>query len=375
MRVLLLFPGELSKLYNDNVYSYIAVQKSGAEILAICGRRSSTKKGEPVPERENIDGMAVERLFHDAADMKRSWRQKYTEIHDLTCTFKPDIIFCSQQSNMPLAIRLRREFSIPLILLVESAYNPEKPFLFVGPRRAMRSRFIATVLGRLHWRWLCYHSTSIITCNHGDVQNGRIVNTCGTPITYVPWPSHRSVNSACTEKARHQATFIGAFSDHKNMNEFEVTIPRILSALPSLTFVFVGDGKHRGVVVELQRKYPKQISWIISMSRNDCLRLIAGSYFAYSPAVYGGWGFIGDAWAMKTPLVATCNHYGFHDGDDCVLTTADSIVTRIQELYADAQMYQRIQRNGYRRFRLQHDASQVGMKYYEVIRGTLQNQQ
>src|SRR4030042_2149682 len=188
MRVLLLFPGELSKLYNDNVYSYIAVQKSGAEILAICGRRSSTKKGEPVPERENIDGMAVERLFHDAADMKRSWRQKYTEIHDLSCTFKPDIIFCSQQSNMPLAIRLRREFSIPLILLVESAYNPEKPFLFVGPRRAMRSRFIATVLGRLHWRRLCYHSTSIINCTPGSVQNGRIVNTGGTPITYVPWP-------------------------------------------------------------------------------------------------------------------------------------------------------------------------------------------
>lgn len=163
-----------------------------------------------------------------------------------------------------------------------------------------------------------------------------------------------------------RAIFIGSFDAHKNFSEFKKVLPELFSKTPVKEFYFVGSGHYLYVVNELRRLFPDKIKHISIMSREECLKLISSSYFCYSPALRGGWGFIGDAWAMKTPIVITCNHYNFNDGIDSIVADTESIVERISHLYNDSSFYKKIAMGGYERFKDKHSAEKVGQKYLDV---------
>jgi glycosyltransferase involved in cell wall biosynthesis len=210
------------------------------------------------------------------------------------------------------------------------------------------------------------HSDAVISCYHGDEGKIKELSAQGISAAYIPWPSGGQKISEDIPQVRGRAVFIGAFDPHKNLEECLLTIPRLLSQAPLNEFYFIGDGHSAPVVDELLRKYPHAIRHVKSMSREDCLRLISSSFFCYSPAVDGGWGFIGDAWSMKRPLVTTHNHYGFRNGIDSIVTDDQNIGGAVRRLYDDKELYHRIAEGGFLRFKNSHSPENVGIKYLEV---------
>jgi hypothetical protein len=103
----------------------------------------------------------------------------------------------------------------------------------------------------------------------------------------------------------------------------------------------------------------------LSLSRESCLELINKAFFSYSPAVRGGWGFIGDSWAAGTPVIVTHNHYGFRDGEDSIVTSEAKITERINQLL-DIEYFNKISNGGFLKYENNHNAKSVGKKYLEI---------
>ncbi len=399
MKILLLTPG-INKKFNDNYHAYKYIAENGHMILAISNVENILKGAgvEFSPEVERDGNISIYRAFKTLKEQRTCYlaMRKYSVIKNIVEKFNPDIIFCENNINMPLAVKLKKDFHIPIVLRLEFLFDWNNPYDIIGHQKFIHSprlqsglsislqetagfslrsfiknKITGGVLGKitgfLFWKWLCRHSDVIISHYPGDQKKIAELLRHGKQAVYIPWPGKELVFEEGRIRDRGRAVFIGSFDAHKNFNEFKKVLPELFSKTPVKEFYFVGSGHYLYIVDELRRLFPDKIKHISSMARDECLKLISSSYFCYSPAVRGGWGFIGDAWATKTPIVVTCNHYNFNDGVDSIVADTKKIVERINRLYNDSAYYEKISIGGYKRFIDNHSAEKVGQKYLDII--------
>ena len=126
MNILLLSHG-INKKYNDNYYAYSHMCNLGDNILAITQRENINKgnRFERSPDFECEGNLFIYRLF-DTVKKQKSIISNiliYYKIKKIVSKFKPDIIFCEELGNMMLAIKLKKEFNIPIVLRVEFLFD------------------------------------------------------------------------------------------------------------------------------------------------------------------------------------------------------------------------------------------------------------
>lgn len=373
MNILLLTPG-INKKFNDNYCAYKYIAKNRHRILAISNIENILKGSgvELSPEVESDGNISIFRVFKTLKEQKICYLalKKYNVIKNIIKKFNPDIIFCENSFNMHIAVKIKKDFHIPIVLALEVLFDWNRPYDIIGHQKFLKNKITGDMLGKivgfLFWKWLCNYSDEIISHCPGDQEKITELLRHRKQATYIPWPGKDLVFSEKVMRHQDRAVFIGSFAVHKNFNEFKIVLPELFSKTPLKEFYFVGSGYYLYVVDELRKLFPDKIKHISTMPRDECLKLISSSYFCYSPAVRGGWGFIGDAWAMKTPIVATYNHYSFNDGIDSVVTDSERIVERINGLYNDSGYYKKLAIGGYRRFKDNHSAEKIGQKYLDV---------
>lgn len=376
MKILLITPG-INKKYNDNYHSYRHIVECGNKILAISNIENINKGGnlETSLSYEKDGELEIYRPYKSVREQNRQFLKHKRLILDLISNYEPDIIFCEEIGNFRFSLFLKRYFKIPLILRSEYTHDPLNPYKTMARflklfQTRLTGDFVPTVLSAVLWRWIYKNSDAVVSCYFKD--RGKQPHVNGTPFYYVPWPTHLETKVTERLQSNKSLVFIGALDDHKNISEFLSTIPKLLQQTPTEEFYIVGMGKNLHVVEELVDLFPGCIKHIKSLPRRACLDLIKSSFLAYSPSTSGGWGFIGDAWAMKTPLIVTNNHYEFQDKLDAVVTTTCGIVDRVNELYEDQGVYKRLQRGGYERFHGNHTSEAVGREYLKILKATLE---
>ena len=373
MKVLLIIPG--MDEYCDNAHAYMHMQKIGVDLQVITSRMRSTKGPGLNEAYSKMGGMEIHRIFWDFKEQASFPPKKYEEAYHLAAKIKPDIILCSQQKNMHLAVRLKRDLKIPVVLLVEFAYDRRNPFRLIGKKHLFKFNMPGAVAAKIYWFWLCCHASAIITCYHRDQRNFRSLSCFNTPLFHVPWPAAPTIDISYIKKKPERGIYIGALTEHKNIQEFATTLPLILDRTPAKEFLIIGSGLHENVVRRLKKRYQGRINHIPSVPRDRALELISESYFAYTPALYGGWGFFGDCWSMKTPVVATRNTYSLESGKDSLVCAPENIMDSVNKLYDDKALYKRIIQGGHERFTMWHRPEAVGEKYLEILNSVLENPQ
>jgi len=370
MNILLITPG-ISKKYNDNYYAYNFIASSGNKILVISQKENINKgKGEINKYFENDGNIVIHRVFDTLKQQNSLIHQilKFSKIKHIINDFNPDIIFCEEISNLNLAVRIKKKFNIPLILRVEFAFNKEYPYRTFGrllKKFRLFGDYFPIIIGKLIWGWATKNSDSIISCYFEDAKR-EFNNSSFKKLYYIPWPTYLPEFDSETKKNYNRIIIAGSFDKHKNLKELKVTIPLIIENTHINEIYIIGTGEDEKIIEDLKEKYPNNIIHIKSLSRNECLSLISGSCFSYSPATSGGWGFIGDSFAAKTPLLFSHNHYGFNDNIDSIFTFPEEIHKRVNEIYNDKDLYQKISLGGYERFIKNHTAQGVGQKYIEI---------
>jgi glycosyltransferase involved in cell wall biosynthesis len=378
MKILLITPG-ISKKYNDNYFAYNFIAKSDNKLLVISQREHINKgKGTEINQKFESDGnILIHRVFETLKQQNSLIYQilKFPKIKNFIQDFDPDIIFCEELSNLNLAVRIKKKFNIPLVLRVEFAHNKDYPYRTFGRflnffKFKLTGDYFPIIIGKLIWNLATKNSDSIISCYFEDskleLKNSKLKNPY-----YVPWPTFLPEFEAKIKKNDNRIVFAGSFDKHKNLKELKITIPLIIKNTHIKEVYIIGTGEDEKIIEELKENYPDNIFHIRSLSRIECLKLISSSYLSYTTAKRGGWGFIGDSFAAKTPVIFSHNHYGFNDNIDSIFTEPEQIDTRINEIYKNNDLYEKISLGGYQRFIKNHTAEGVGRKFIEICSETL----
>jgi glycosyltransferase involved in cell wall biosynthesis len=372
LNVLAIYPGMSERCDNANLLIRLAEMKVK---LAVISSKTVNLKGEgSCPEYEVMAGVPIYRLFKNTLDMFVFPRGKLKACLKIASELKPDLIFCSQEQNLRLAKLLQKNINVPIVLLVEEAST-----LSTGERHpSFQFEFLMSLLGipfgRRFWDWLCKNSSAIITCHPGDNRNLRSLSRFGKPVYYLPWPTHipEPIMQETFPK-QNRGIYIGSLYPFKNTQVFEELLPRILKETKTEEFLVIGPGPHAKMIQDLQKTSKNKVTYLVGVSRFDALKMIASSYYAFTPVKTGGWGFIGDCWSMKTPIVMCYNdHYVINGINALVAEKADALIANINRLYDDQNLFSTLQKNGYEESKKRH-AGIVANGLYCIFVTTLGN--
>jgi glycosyltransferase involved in cell wall biosynthesis len=341
----------MNKQTNDNAAMLIKLQDKGVKLAIITGKSLGLKGVGQAPCYEEMDGIPVHRLFKNSLDILLFPRRKLKKSLQIAKSLKPDLIFCSQELNMPLALMLKRYLKVPIVLLVEDAGRilSGETGKSMGKPGSFGLLLHGIPKGSTFWSWLCKNSSALITCHPRDLTILDKLSHYGKPVFYLPWPTHIPQDlGPPSSREYYRAVYVGSLYPFKNTQEFEWMLPRILKETCTKEFVVIGPGPHAKIVQDLQRETHGAVKYVQHLPRKAALNFIASSYYAYTPVIKGGWGFIGDCWSMKTPIVMTHNDsYVSNNVNALVAENPDDLIRSINRLYEDTDLYKRLQRNGY----------------------------
>ena len=377
MNVLVLAP-VMSKNLCEDYYVYTRLYEKGVKLAFITGRSLGARGNYArLPVFENSDGFPIYRLYGNNKNFNEMGyfpQRKLNQVLSIASDLKPDLILCHLAENMLLALKLQKHLKIPIVLHVETASNIARS-KFIG---SWQTRFARVLLGQpikglSYWFWLCEKADVVITSEPRDKQLLHSLSKYGKPLYYVPWPAR--IPEECnlpTTKNKLRAIYAGTLLPNKNTQEFEWIIPLILQKTPTKEFIVIGTGSQEPIIRKLKRQYGSAIIHIPALPRCEVIKLIAGSYYAFTPVKEGGWGFLGDCWGTKTPLLMLTNVFLSKLLDICIVKSKDELVRNINRLYEDPIFYQQMQDVGYKMYNMR-SANAVGDELLSILQRTLKS--
>jgi glycosyltransferase involved in cell wall biosynthesis len=358
----------MNKQVNDNAYMLIRLRHKGVKLAIIAGRSLHLKGEGDLPVYENMDGIPIHRLYKNLQDMFLFPHKGINKILEIAKDLKPDLIFCSQELNMRLAILIQKSLKKPIVLLVEDAGRIFSGEAYNSPKLRSAMFFFGIPTGAAFWSWLCEKANVLITCTPRDQQILGLLSKHHRSVYFLPWPSYiPNEFEYFSTREKSKGVYVGSLSPLKNTQEFEHTLPLILEKTKTTKFVVIGPGPHASIIRNLRKRYGDAIFYGNQLSRIEALKLISSSYYAYTPVRTGGWGFIGDCWSMKTPVVMSHNDdYVTNNVNALVARDENDLVANINRLYEDTKLYQNLQSNGYAEY-CKRKADVVGDKLYDIL--------
>lgn len=338
------------------LYALQALSQFGVETTVITARSAGLHGRGYRPAYESYGSLRVFRLYRNLTEMFECRQLHYDETLEVAKEFDPDIILASHEMTTRLSVSLAKRLQIPIVLWVErSLYDFARgkdhtkrriPFGLLLALAGMPPTIMAW------WNWISDHCDAIVTCNPSDEQFlGYLRSSCGKAIDYIPWPigldMRRAIGLRTLNKEKY-GIYAGSLLKMKNIVEFSETIPQILSDTPTQRFLFIGHGAEEGVVARLRQQFGDRISYFPDLPKEEVAKMIASAWYAYTPAhKYGSWQFIGDCWALGTPLVSTYDSgYIRHDYNGLVVSP-EKIVSAINCLFHKSELYLRLLKGGF----------------------------
>jgi len=382
INVLCLYPSAMMKSRDETAFTLIRMREIGARLAVIAVRFLVSRGTGKLLNYEEMNGIPVHRLYNNLKETFLFPQKRLKRILRITEDLNPDLIFCVNELNMRLALLLKKYLKIPIVLRLEDAgsiffdesYRTYRFTSRLKMKYAMRLLGIPSE-GPRFWSWLCEKADALITCHPRDKPLLDLLSKHGKPVFYVPYPCHiPSDFETPLTRYKYRGIYAGSLQPVKNTQEFERTLPAILENTYTKEFVVVGPGPHASIIKKLQEKFGKAIRYIPQMPKNELLALISSSYYAYTPVkwgVGGGWGFIGDCWGTRTPIVMTHNDGYVVDGSNALVAQSeDGLVRNINRLYEDPKLYKNLQENGYQEYE-RRKADAIGDELYSIFIRTL----
>jgi glycosyltransferase involved in cell wall biosynthesis len=340
----------------EMLYSLQELSQFGVETTVISARSMGLHgKGHGLAY-ERYDSLEVFRLYRDLNEMFVCTRLHYDEAFGLARKYDPDIILTSQEMTTRLSVSLAKRLNVPIVLWVENSLcdfargklgtGGRIPFGLLLALAQMPPTIMAW------WNWISDRCDAFVTCNPNDEPFLGFLRFClGKTVDYIPWPIGLDMKLAVQLRTRNKkkyGIYAGSLMRTKNIKEFSKTIPQILNNTPTEQFLFIGHGAEQNVITRLRRQFGNRILYIPDLPKEEVIKLIASAWYAYTPAKkVGSWQFIGDCWALGTPLLTTYESgYVQHQYNGLVVSPGE-IVPAVNNLFQDKESYLKLLKGGF----------------------------
>ncbi|NOX08322.1 MAG: glycosyltransferase family 4 protein [Gammaproteobacteria bacterium] len=378
MNIVCIYP-YLTIEYNSIAQAPLYVSEQGHNVLIITSRNVKGLKGSfSSPHDEQHGSMRFLRAYDTSTELRETPEVAWKEVEENLVNFKPDLIYCSGEFNIKLSRMIKDRFDIPMVLLVEylSSYKLNLPYIKMRYYwHKLRLDGLLDIVRHFYLKKLFVGVDALMVVYHGDIRLFRKFERADLSIHYAPWCNHVDLidNDQLQDKDRGIGIHMGGLEKFKNAQELLVAIPAILENTPTEKFIVVGPGYYAKNIREMAEQSDGKIEYIESLPRAEALQLLSKAYYAYTPAIDAGAGFIGDSWATHTPLVATHSVGGLlrRDEDALVADNVSGLCEEITRLYSDQALYQALQDKGFLRYKNDHSRDATGQHYINIFQSVL----
>lgn len=301
MRILVILPvlGEANSI--RHLLTSLQVEK----IKVLTSRSGGEKSRKALVDYEILDGLEIHRITPHYNDFS-GWRRGIIANRDKIIDFKPDIIFFGTWHLRKVASNINKYTTTKakLICLTEYYSNLER---FIGYRRyylglPFLKRLVASVI-KLRLLLSC----KMILCSD-------LLENENKRLRVLPWCNQIENLGELIPYAHRRNTFVfaGSLTGLTINSSFFEMLNFLLLKFPHYQCDIIGDGIKRPQIEEFAKDYSNRIRLHGQLKRDDVLKIIGNSKYAILATREGGWGFIGECFALGTPIIVSSNHYRFN---------------------------------------------------------------
>lgn len=271
----------------------------------------------------------------------------------LADAFRPDTVFAGPRDHLRCALDLARRTDAGGALHVEYFFDDRhllrrREYGGLAPLRSWVGRRVRrSILSQVQ---AVFVSDPCERSSFGDDPR----------LHYLPWPHPLSAQSAGSargdgiveQRDRHtdELLYIGSLFRAKGATRLASYFCAAARALPDLSIRIIGpaidrDGEH--ALARIREAAGTRFAWSPSVPRDEALARIGRSFCTVSPGDSHGWGQIGDAWHLRTPVIAACEHYDLRAGRNCLIAPDEAaFVAAVRSLRGDLALRERLVAGG-----------------------------
>jgi glycosyltransferase involved in cell wall biosynthesis len=307
--------------------------------FVVTGNSDVLKKSNSTLLYEHSDGLEIHRFT-------KPLESHNTAISLLAKKIKPQLIFCAVSYNMPTALMIQKHTNAPIILHTEYFLDKEK---LVNRRHYLGIKFLQSIAHYLYARW-CIQKTAKVLCSDPLDFKGESVNEF-EKLRYLPWPHPGGRGyTELEQRDVKSSVYIGSLSKWKGVEALHKFYAHLLRHQSDFHLKIIGpalDSEAKEAINSLKKLGNERVEIRESCTRSEALRLIGKSFFIFSPLDSMGWGLIGDAWTVGTPVISIGEHYDLKDGVNCWITpNPDDFLAAIQYLKNNPDLWQKLSTEG-----------------------------
>jgi glycosyltransferase involved in cell wall biosynthesis len=344
-------------------------EKGAVQCRALAGS-ADTLKGTAVDSMEaGFPGIEVRR--HRGSLIQKMPSE---ELIAWAAEHQPDIIV-SSDLMAPIGQRLHALTGAPLVLHTENWFDSR----YLGRRQSLGIPWLRPLANKLRMHRLERGVSRVMIASPEEVAT---IAAHGDRYAFVPWP-HPPVSSVATavtpfrDRVREVVT-IGSIARWKGADQLRRYIPHLLAHDPTIRVRIIGPALDRSARDFLDSLAPwaDRCSVVRHLPRKEALAVMGNALCVFCPTDKRGWGAIGDAWNMGTPIVGISEHYRLErDVNALVAETPDELVHAIRRLRDDEALWNRLVQAGGSCVRSAHSVDTVAAAVLRVLRSALDDAQ
>lgn len=366
-RVCVILP-VLSNL-NSILYVFTELIKMGNEVIVITSKRVGTKGVGTLPEIELINDLKIYRIADNYTSSKY-FLDKISEISLIVDDFNPTIIFFGTRKLYKISKQISNRSKAKLVFLTEFFINSRR---FIGERRYyMGIPVLAKPIASLMRSFFLRRVDKIIVTDFTE-EAAILRRYKSKKIAVMPWcnhlPSGFEVKNIGIESRLDQAIFAGSLINITINRQFLESVQSLIENKIVNKVVIVGQGPLKYKLEDLESRYPGKIILMGTLPRKKALQEIGQSKLAILTTVNGGWGFIGECFALGTPLLYVYNHYSFNHLIDSFKFSynTEEGVRELFGLISNDKKYRELQSNMMQRYISKHSSQSVALKVSDIF--------
>ena len=339
MDVIAIYPA-----FNDSINEMAMVWKKLCKngivrCFVVTGKNDVLKKCNSTLFYENAQGLEIHRF-------NTPLKSNVKAITLLAKKIKPQLIFCAVSYNMPIALMIQKHTNAPIILHTEYFLNMTK---ILTKRHYLCIKFLLPIVHHIYKKWCFEKTTKILSSDPSDFN--RDIKDQGQELRYLPWP-HPTNHAYIEYESRdvNSAVYIGSLSKWKGVVNLYEFYAHLLINQPDCHLTIIGpvlDSEAKKAIKLLKQFGEQRVKVKEFCSRSEAIDLIAKAFFIFSPLDSMGWGLIGDAWTVGTPVLSIGEHYDLKDGINCYITpNPNDFVFAVRDLSNNRVLWQKLSKQG-----------------------------
>jgi glycosyltransferase involved in cell wall biosynthesis len=303
LRILAIIPA-LNLEVNDIGQALSWIANQGNDVLCLAARQNPSKSRVKSASRETLAGLTIVRpwtsyeLPAEAPELAAMLALRALPREGY------DVVLCIQDYNLPLARRIQRirGSRAPTVVLVEQAGRLATSE--VSNTRLQLSHRLHGFRSRPEFfKWVAASCQMVITCDPSDLGRMESLQNLGSRVEYVPWCTDPGCRRAGDGHDEGTAIYAGSLTRNKNPDTLLAVARRLIEESVIHRFTLVLPTGKGATIDRWKSALGTKLSLHSSLDLGAVAKLIERAQFGLTAASPGGWGFIGNCWALKTPVV------------------------------------------------------------------------